>query len=413
MADLIKSVSSTAFNATGVQRASAAALAQPLASSAIRDDLLQISPGLLNTGIIGTIDPGVLRPTVTATLSHVQPGELITATLMNAIIDRLNALAGNTGPATMTGDVTGTTAANQISALQGKSVLANAPAEGQLLGFSNNAWRPVAAPQATPVVVAAASIQNRGIVTSGSRWGVSSMLGNFVSADLIAPRFTFDGYNPTFNTYFFRFTLVDADHRGGIATVMPYVLRVDPGFFEIGFQPLGVNGNFDPGLILQVEVVAYPRLRLFFAGVTEVASGIGAAATGALNAGLASAVAGNNAATTASAPSGGFTVTPAVLNAGLTVSPTVSNPSIATVLAQPVVMAATPVASTVSAAPAASAVSTQPALNVSGVALAPSAVTNLRSAPAKKKSPARAAPVKPAPKRTASKKPAPKGGKGG
>ncbi len=413
MADLIKSVTGTALNTTGVQRAAAAALAQPLASSAIRDDLLQISPGLLNTGIIGTIDPGVLRPTLTAALAHVQPGELITATLMNAIIDRLNALAGNTGPATMTGDVTGTTAANQISALQGKSVLANAPAEGQLLGFSNNAWRPVAAPQATPVVVAAAAIQNRGIVTSGSVWGVTSMLGNFTSADLRAPRFTFDGYNPTFNTYFFRFTLVDADHRGGIATVMPYVLRVDPGFFEIGFQPLGVNGNFDPGLILQVEVVAYPRLRLFFNGITEVATGVGSIAGSALNAGLAAAASGNNAVTAAPAQNGGLAINPAVLNAGLTVSPTVSNPGIAAVLAQPVVMATTPVASSVTAAPAATVVSTAPALNLSGVALAPSAVSNLRSAPAKKKSPARAVPAKPVPKRAATKKPAPKGGKGG
>ncbi|GAA5176672.1 hypothetical protein GCM10025771_11940 [Niveibacterium umoris] len=412
MADLIKSVTSTALNATGVQRAAAAALAQPLASSAIRDDLLHIAPGLLNTGIIGTIDPGVLRPTVTATLSHVQPGELITATLMNAIIDRLNALAGNTGPATMTGDVTGTTAANQISALQGKSVLANAPAEGQLLGFSNNAWRPVAAPQATPVVVAAAAIQNRGIVTTGSVWGVTSMLGNFVSADLRAARFTFDGYNPTFNTYFFRFTLVDADHRGGIATVMPYVLRVDPGFFEIGFQPLGPEARFDPGLILQVEVAAYPRLRLLRTDFTELSSGLlnaGAISAGTLAQGAASVVANPaSAGNPAVAGSGVLNVDLVRAEAaspGMVISsgPVAAAPGVVSglALAQPVVASET-------------ALSARPAVGVSTIAEKPAATIGIRSAPAPKKSPARAPAAKPAPsKRTGAKKPAAKGGKGG
>lgn len=419
MADLTKSVSTAALNIDNVQRATAAALAQPLASTAIRNDLLQISPGLLNTGIVGGIDPGYFRPAAPVALSHVQPGELITATLMNAIIDRLNALGGNTGPESMAGDVTGTTAANQIAALQGKNVLANAPIEGQLLGFANNAWRPVPAPQATPLVVAAGTVQNRGVTTAGGNWGVSSMLGNLVSQDAIAPRFTFDGYNPSFNTYFFRFTLVDADNRGGIATVMPYVLRVAPAFFEIGFQPLGPEARFDPGLILQVEVAAYPRI--FYIPPVLITGTVGSVVAGTLNPGVVNlgqttpttinpgpinpgVLSSGGALSAGSTP--GMVINTGVLAGNAAATPVSAGTASGVVLAQPIL------ASMGAAAPA--AVSDSAALKLSTAVEAPVMNVRPRSAPRKTAAkPANNAATRPATsKRSTAKKPAPKGGRG-
>jgi len=89
--------------------------------------------------------------TAAPALRHVQPGELITASLLNEIIDRLNAGGGSGGGGvvTLAGDASGVATANRVSALQNRPVADLKPiANGQVLTWvgsdADGAWVPTA-----------------------------------------------------------------------------------------------------------------------------------------------------------------------------------------------------------------------------------------------------------------------------
>ncbi|WP_374403007.1 hypothetical protein [Niveibacterium sp.] len=394
MADLINSVTSTALNTSGVQRAAAAALAQPLASSAIRNDLVEVSPGLLNTGIIGAIDPGYFRPTAPVALSHVQPGELITATLMNAIIDRLNALAGaTTGATVLAGDVTGAASQTVVERLRKVPVADQTPSEGQVLGYANGAWRPTAPQtQSGPKVVAGGRLVGSHPQGASTLTVVASYLGNLQVTERRYIRF--DGFDPAANDYFVQVTYF----RAGDTYNMPVLESVsDKGITIAFFDPSRKWIDLGDASQIDIQITAYPRTIL-----TNILPGLLASGVLTVNPGVLAAL-NANAAGAASAP--GASATPAV-----TISPellgALNNLAIST---RPAVSAAglADLATPLAAAPGAGV---GPAAGVSIVAERPAATIAIRSAPAKKKSPARAVPAKPVPKRAAPKKPAPKGG---